>query len=99
MSSTSSPGTSSGAPGTVTLAWDAPTQNTNGTTLTNLAGFYIRYGTQSGVYADTIQVANPGITRYVVDNLPAGTYYFVVTAYTATGEDSANSPQVTATVE
>jgi hypothetical protein len=86
-------------PGTVTISWEPPTENTNGTALTDLAGFNIHYGTQSQNYTSTIQVANPGITRYVVENLPAGTYYFAVSGYTATGEDSTYSPQVTATVD
>jgi len=98
-SSSSTSGGSSGAPGSVTLSWDPPTQNTNGSALTNLAGYYIRYGKQSDEYTSTIQISNPGVTRYVVDNLSAGTYYFVVTAYSAAGEDSANSTQVSATVD
>jgi hypothetical protein len=85
--------------GTVTLAWDPPTENTNGTALSDLAGFMIHYGTQSQTYTNTIQITNPGVTRYVVENLPAGTYYFAVTAYTTDGEDSAYSPQVSATVD
>jgi hypothetical protein len=85
--------------GSVTIAWDPPTENTNGTALTNLAGFNIHYGTQSENYTNTIQITNPGVTRYVVENLPAGTYYFAVTAYTTVGEDSAYSPQVSATIE
>jgi hypothetical protein len=98
-SQSGAPGQSSGAPGTVTLSWDPPIENTNGTALTNLAGFYIHYGTQSGNYSNTIQIANPGVTRYVVDQLAPGTYYFVVTAYSAAGEDSANSSQVSVSVD
>jgi len=33
-----------------------------------------------------------------VDNLPVGTYYFAVTAYTTEGEASAYSSQVSASV-
>jgi hypothetical protein len=102
--------TASGAPGTnfgataktagsVTIAWDPPTENTDGTALTDLAGFNIHYGTQSENYTNTIQITNPGVTRYVVENLPAGTYYFAVSAYATDGEDSAYSPQVSATIE
>lgn len=83
----------------MTIAWEPPTENTNGTMLTNLAGFVIHYGTDSQNYTSTIQVANPGITSYVVDNLAPGTYYFAVSAYTSTGEDSSYSPQVSVTVD
>jgi hypothetical protein len=100
----SSPGTgpssgSAAAPGTVTISWAPPTENTNGSALTDLAGYTIHYGTNSQNYTSAIQVENPGITRYVVDNLPAGTYYFAVSAYSSTGENSAYSPQVSVTVD
>jgi len=96
---TGASGGSPSAPGAVTLSWDPPTENTNDTPLSNLAGYTIHYGTQPESYTSTIQVTNPGLTTYVVENLPAGTYYFAVSAYTTTGESSADSPQVTATVE
>jgi hypothetical protein len=76
--------------GSATLSWTPPTSNTNGTTLSNLAGYRIYYGTSSSNLSRTIQVANAGVTRYVVPDLSAGTWYFAVRAYTSTGE-SANS--------
>ncbi|MFQ6005670.1 MAG: putative Ig domain-containing protein [Woeseia sp.] len=76
------------ATGTATLLWTAPTQRTDNTPLTNLAGFNIYYGQTSGNYANLIAVTNPGITTYVVDNLSAGTWYFVVTAFDANGLES-----------
>jgi hypothetical protein len=33
--------------GRATLSWTAPTENTDGTTLANLAGYRIRYGTSA----------------------------------------------------
>lgn len=83
----------------MTLTWQPPTENTNGTALTNLAGYYIYYGTQSQHYTSTIQITNPGITTYVVENLAAGTYYFVIAAYNSSGEDSGDSAQVSMTVQ
>jgi hypothetical protein len=77
--------------GSATLSWTPPTANTNGSTLTNLAGYRIYYGTSSSNLSRTIQVANAGVTRYVVPDLSAGTWYFAVRAYTATGSESANS--------
>ncbi|MFQ5634652.1 MAG: putative Ig domain-containing protein [Gammaproteobacteria bacterium] len=76
------------AMGTATLFWTAPTQRTDSTPLTNLAGFNIYYGQTSGDYANLIAVTNPGITTYVVDNLSAGIWYFVVTALDANGLES-----------
>ena len=77
--------------GTASVSWDAPTQDTNGEALTDLAGYTIYYGTSASALTKTIQVANPGATNYVVSNLSAGTYYFAVAAYTTTGTVSAQS--------
>jgi Putative Ig domain len=76
------------ASGSATLNWSAPTQNTNGTPLTNLAGFHIYYGTSAGNLNQTVQVANPGLTTYVLSNLAAGTWYFSINAYSTTGAES-----------
>jgi hypothetical protein len=88
-----------GGPGTVTLTWQPPTEYSDGTPLTSLAGYDIYYGTASQSYSQTIKVSNPGISTYVVDNLPAGTYYFAIAAYDSTGEQSAFSPEVSAAVQ
>ncbi|HEY0938830.1 MAG TPA: putative Ig domain-containing protein [Steroidobacter sp.] len=73
------------------LSWTAPTANTDGSTLTNLAGYRILYGTNASSLTQTIQVANPSVTNYTIDNLAPGTYYFAVRAYTNAGTESANS--------
>ena len=83
----------------ITLNWMPPTENTNGTALTDLAGYEIHYGPQSDEYTNTIKVDNPGIATYEVDNLSPGTYYFVVTAYNADGTQSPVSSEVRAVVD
>ena len=70
---------------TATLTWTAPTTNTNGSALTDLAGYEIHYGTSAGALTNTITIANPGATSYVVTNLGTGTWYFAMSAYTNTG--------------
>jgi hypothetical protein len=82
----------------VTLNWTPPTENTNGTALTNLSGYNIHYGTASGDYTQTISVSNAGIATYVVDDLTPGTYYFSVGAVNSEGTESPLSSQVSATV-
>ena len=77
--------------GTATLTWTAPTQNTDGTSLTNLAGFRIVYGTSATALTQTLQIGNPSISSYVVEGLSPATYYFAVRAYNGTGAESANS--------
>lgn len=77
--------------GSATLSWTPPTTNTNGSTLSNLAGYRVYYGTSASNLSRTVQVANAGLTRYVVSDLSAGTWYFAVRAYTSTGTESSNS--------
>jgi len=86
-------GSSSGAsgPGTVTLSWVAPTDNTNGSPLTDLAGYHIRYGTSQDNLTQVIELAGTGTTEYEVSGLAPGTYYFAISAYTAMGDESVDS--------
>jgi hypothetical protein len=86
------------ANGSATLSWTPPTQNTDGSTLSNLAGFRIQYGSSPSALSQTIQVANPGIATYVVSGLSSGTWYFSVKAYTSSGAESANSTVVNKTI-
>ncbi len=80
-----------GGDGTATLAWSAPTENTDGTALTNLAGFHIYYGTSAAHLNQEVRIADPGTTTYVVGNLGSGTWYFSINAYTTAGVESAVS--------
>jgi hypothetical protein len=83
----------------VTLSWQAPTENADGSALVDLKGYKVHYGSASKTYADTIQVANPGLTTFVVQNLNAGKYYFAITAYNSTGQESSLSPEVSTQVD
>jgi hypothetical protein len=74
--------------GSATLSWTAPTRNTDGSSLTDLAGYRIYYGTSSSSMTKMIQVSNPGTTTYVVNNLAPATYYFSVRAYNSKGAES-----------
>ncbi|MBS0377904.1 MAG: putative Ig domain-containing protein [Proteobacteria bacterium] len=71
--------------GTATLDWTAVTLNTNGSALTNLAGYYVYYGTSQSNMNQTVKIANSTVTTYLVQNLSSGTWYFGVAAYTTTG--------------
>jgi hypothetical protein len=94
----SAPPTQAAGSQPVTLSWQAPTQNADGSTLTDLAGYRIHYGASSGNYTSTIQVANAGLTTYVISSLPSGTYYFAISAYNAAGVDGALSAEVMAPI-
>ena len=74
--------------GSATLTWLPPTQNSDGTPLTDLAGYKVLWGTQSGAYTYSATIMNPGITTYLVDQLVPATYYFAVTALNSSGVES-----------
>ena len=86
------------ATGSATLSWAAPTQNIDGSTLTNLAGYRVYWGTSPGSYPNSVTITNPGVTSYLVENLVAGTYYFAVTAFNSPGEESSYSNAASKTV-
>ncbi len=74
--------------GSATLSWTPPTQNSDGSPLTDRAGYRIYYGNEPGNHQTFIQIDNPGITIYVVENLTPNTYYFVSTAFNSNGVES-----------
>ena len=84
----SAPGFSATVPTgqSVTLAWD---QSPN----LNVIGYNLYYGTGSGNY--TVQTNLGNTTIATVSGLAPGlTYYFVVTAYDAFGQESAYSSEI-----
>ena len=88
-------GTSSGS---ASLSWTAPTENTDGSALTDLSGYVIHYGTVSQNLTSAITVTNPGLTTYMLEDLPAGTYYFSMTATARNGTQSNPSAEATTTI-
>jgi hypothetical protein len=84
--------------GSATLNWQAPTQNTDGSALTNLAGYRIVYGTSQSAMNQSVTISNPGTTTYVLDGLTAATWYFAVKAYTSAGAESPNSGVASKTI-
>ncbi len=79
------------ATGSATLSWMPPTQNADGSPLTNLSGYKMYWGTTKGSYPNSVTLTNPGLTSYVVGNLVPGTYFFATKALTSTGRESAFS--------
>ena len=82
---------SGGSSGSVTLRWDAPSTNSDGTPLTDLAGYIVYYGTFSGNYPDSVNVGN--ITK-LSRNLSSGIWCFAVTAVDTSGNESDLSNEV-----
>lgn len=77
--------------GSASLSWVAPTQNVDGSALTDLRGFRILYGTNANALSRVIDVTSPSASSYVVEGLAAATWYFGVKAYTTAGKESAVS--------
>ncbi len=84
--------------GSITVSWGAPTENTDGTPLIDLAGYKLYYGTASGNYPGVIDVDNASVVTWAIENLPANTYYIVATAYNTAGIESVYSNEVVKTV-
>lgn len=78
------------------LSWDPPTTNADGTDLTDLAGYKVNYRTDSTNYTsiDVGLTTTPESPEYTVDNLePGSRYYFNVTAYDTSGNESGYSEE------
>ncbi len=73
----------------ITLLWDPNTES-------DLAGYKMYYGMASGKYGSPIVVGKN--TTYTFAGLPPGTYFFAVTAYSTSGQESGFSNEVTTTV-
>jgi hypothetical protein len=85
--------------GQVQLSWNAPTTNEDGTPLTDLAGYMLYYGrtsrSVSGTYEFSLDVGNQ--TTFTLPGLQDGQlYYFSVTAYDTSANESAFSNEVSA---
>ncbi len=75
---------------TATLAWNSNTES-------DLAGYKVYVGTSSGLYGSPIDVGK--VTSYMMANLKVGsTYYFTVTAYDTSGNESLHSGEVSKSI-
>jgi hypothetical protein len=84
--------------GSATLSWTPPTQNSDGSTLTNLAGYRITYGRSANVLDRSISLTNPSLNSYVVENLSSGTWFFAVTSLNSEGTASSSSNVASKTI-
>lgn len=79
---------SQSANGTAALSWTPPTQNTNGTALTNLAGYRVVYGRSSSNLDQIVQITNTSVSTHTVTGLASGRWYFAVKAYNTSSLES-----------
>ena len=79
------------ATGAATLSWAPPTQNSDGSPLTNLAGDRVHFGTSQDSLTNTFAINNPGVATFIVEQLTPATWYFALSAVNAAGVESSLS--------
>lgn len=84
--------------GTADLSWQAPTQNTDGSPLTDLDGYVVSYGNACDARSKSEPVS-ASVWAYTVRNLTAGNWCFAVSAQNAAGAMSGASNTVTKVVQ
>lgn len=94
-----SPGSGgSGSPGLNEpyLSWLAPSEREDGTglSLTEIAGYRVYYGENSGEYTNFIDIHDRTMVQMALASIPSGTYYVAVTAIDTEGRESALSSEI-----
>lgn len=84
--------------GTATLSWTPPTENSDGTALTDLTGYQVYYGQSQSNLNKTVTLNNPSLSTYVVENLGSGTWFFALVAVNSSGTTSVFSSVATKTI-
>ncbi len=90
-----------------TLTWEAPTTNTDGSCVSDHAGYKVYYGTTSGNYTNTDDIGNIACAdtgmdagtgcgniyscSYTVTGLSEASWFFSVTSYDTAGNESSYS--------
>lgn len=76
-----------------TVAWQAPTENVDGSAIEALASYRIYIGSASQTYDREVDVNDANLTQFFLDLVP-GEYYISMTAIDANGNESALSNEV-----
>jgi hypothetical protein len=84
--------------GTANISWTAPTRNSDGSALTDLASYKVLYGNSSGNLNMSKAVADPRATSTSIGSLGQGTWYFAVRAVNSKGVESSNSGTVSKSI-
>jgi hypothetical protein len=84
--------------GIANLTWDAPTQNADGTTLTQVAGYRVNFGEASLTYPSSVMTFGTSTTASI-GNLPYNrTIYFAVAAFNIYGYVTSHSNELQITL-
>jgi hypothetical protein len=74
--------------GAAEVTWSTPRQYADGTPVTNLAGYRVRFGPAADALTEVLTVPSPDINAATIEGLAAGTWYFTVASYSDTGLES-----------
>ena len=77
--------------GSVVLSWHAPDMNEDGSSLQDLAGYNIHFGTAADNLPNKMTVYDPSALSYTVVGLSAGVYYFTISAFDTSFNESIQS--------
>lgn len=84
--------------GSAVVSWVAPTKNSDGSTLTDLASFKVLYGTSSTSFTRTASVTDPTRRSTTLSSLTPATWYFKVRTVNSKGVESNDSNVATKAV-
>jgi hypothetical protein len=76
----------------ISLAWEAPVENVDGSPIAALSNYRIHYGERSGQYSHVQQAAGTATSHLL--QVPSGTYYIAMTAIDGEGNESGYSNEV-----
>lgn len=83
-------------PRSLTISWEPPARNTDGTTITDLAGYRIYLGRSKTAMTPRATITNPGVSRYFIEPVDSGQHYVAVTAFNKQGHESTLSEVIPA---
>jgi hypothetical protein len=84
--------------GSAALNWTRPTQNTDGTALTDLAGYRVYFGLSPSGPMEAREITDPSATSTSIAPLGAGTWYFAISSFNKAGVESARTGTVSLTI-
>jgi len=87
--------------GNATLSWGAPVTRVDGSplSLSELQGYRIYYGTDPDSLELLIDLSDPTVVEYLVEDLAEGTHYFAVSVYDVAGNESERSAVRSKTIQ
>jgi hypothetical protein len=86
------------ASGSAALSWTRPSQNTDGSSLTDLAGYRVYYGQDPSAQSSSVEITDPAATGTSIAPLAVGTWYFAISSFNKAGVESARTGPVSLTI-